>query len=186
MAGPLPTNSDSLLARVARGDQAAFQACVERFGGMIWSLARRFSYRTADAEDGAQDVFLQLWKSAKLYDASRGSEPVFVATLARRVLIDRFRAQRRQPREVSVEELSGNDWEPGALAHEGDHVEARLAAQELAELPAEQQRVIRLSVLEGLSQGDIATRTGLPLGTVKTLMRRGFLKIRERLAGGRP
>ncbi len=172
--------SSNLLARIAQGEPAAFKQCIDQYGGMIWSLARRFS--PDDAEDATQDVLLHLWKNARHYDAARGSEAIFIVTLARRTLISRFRGKQRQPRAISVEELGDTHWEPTTLPDNEDHVEARLAAQALSSLPAEQQRVINLSVVMGLSQSEIASQTGLPLGTVKTLMRRGLILVREKLS----
>lgn len=170
-----------LLARIAAGEQAAFKQCVDQYGGMIWSLARKLSPSSTDAEDAAQDVFLQLWKNARHYDAARGSEAIFIVTLARRTLISRFRTRQRTPQSISMEELTETNWEPSVSADNSDHVEARLAAQALATLPREQQRVIKLAVVGGLSQSEIAAQTGLPLGTVKTLMRRGLILVREKL-----
>lgn len=171
--------STELLARIAQGEQAAFKQCIDQYGGMIWGLARKLS--PSDAEDATQDVFLHLWKNAKHFDATRGSEAIFIATLARRTLISRFRSTQRQPRQISVEDLGETNWEPSVASDNEDHVEARLAAQALATLPAEQQRVIKLSVVNGLSQSEIATHTGMPLGTVKTMMRRGLIVVREKL-----
>lgn len=174
--------SSGLLARIAQGEQSAFKQCIDQYGGMIWGLARKLSPTPSDAEDASQDVFLHLWKNARQFDATRGSEAIFIVTLARRTLISRFRGQQRQPRAISVEELSETNWEPSVHVENEDHIEARLAAQALATLTPEQQRVIKLSVVQGLSQSEIATHTGLPLGTVKTLMRRGLISVREKLA----
>jgi RNA polymerase sigma-70 factor (ECF subfamily) len=174
----------ALLQRVAQGEPEAFTQCVDAFGGLVWSLARRFSPTSADAEDAVQDIFLQLWKAAARYDAARGSEAVFIATLARRLLIDRHRERRRRPVEVVVDDLDVapvDAWEddPG-----GDRAaDAERAAAALTALPAQQQRVIAMSVVQGLSQSEISTATGLPLGTVKTLMRRGLLQVRAMLGG---
>ncbi len=173
--------STGLLARIAHGEQAAFKQCIDQYGGMIWGLARKLSPTPADAEDATQDVFLHLWKNARHFDATRGSEAIFIVTLARRTLIGRFRGQQRQPREVSVEELGETSWEPSSSADHDDHLEARLAAAALKTLTPAQQRVIKLAVVQGLSQSEIAASTGMPLGTVKTLMRRGFLAVRDKL-----
>jgi RNA polymerase sigma-70 factor (ECF subfamily) len=173
--------SMGLLARIALGEQSAFKQCMDQYGSMIWGLARRLSPTPADAEDATQDVFLHLWKNAKHFDASRGSEAIFIATLARRTLITRFRGKQRQPREVSIDELGEMNWEPSVPAASDDHVATRLATEALATLPPEQQRVIKLSVVLGLTQSEIANHTGLPLGTVKTLIRRGLILVREKL-----
>lgn len=173
--------ASALLERVAAGESAAFAQCMDLYGDLVWSLARRFSTTAADAEDATQEIFLRLWKNAAQFDAARGSEGAFIATLARRLLIDRYRERRRRPVEVAVE-----DHDPVWTAHEdaGVSADAQRAASALGQLRPEQQRVIALSVVQGLSQGEIANATGMPLGTVKTLMRRGFLELRERLGGG--
>jgi RNA polymerase sigma-70 factor, ECF subfamily len=176
--------SAGLLARIAQGEQVAFQQCIDQYGGMIWGLARKLSPTPSDAEDATQDVFLHLWKNARHFDAKRGSEAIFIVTLARRALISRYRGQQRQPREVSVEELGETHWEPSISADQEDHLEARLATAALKTLTPEQQHVIKLSVVHGLSQSEIAARMGMPLGTVKTLMRRGFLAVRDKLGIG--
>jgi RNA polymerase sigma-70 factor, ECF subfamily len=178
LAGVFMSN---LLARIASGEQAAFKQCVDQYGGMIWGLARKLSPTSADAEDAAQDVFLQLWKNARHFDPARGSEAIFIVTLARRTLINRFRSSQRQPRAVSVEELGDTGWEPSINHNSDDQIEAQQAAAALRELTPEQQRVIKLAVVQGLTQSEIASHTGMPLGTVKTLMRRGFLAVRNRL-----
>jgi RNA polymerase sigma-70 factor (ECF subfamily) len=176
---------DSLLARIARGERAAFTQCVDQYGGLVWSLSRRMSQTAADAEDATQEIFLSLWKKAARYDATRGSEAVFIATIARRALIDRHRERRRRPTEVAMEELAEGPWSAGADDRSGEiSADAQLAAAALTRLRPEQQRIIALSVVEGLSQNEIAQVTGMPLGTVKSLMRRGLLSIREMLDGG--
>jgi RNA polymerase sigma-70 factor (ECF subfamily) len=173
--------TQGLLARIADGEQAAFRQCIDQYGGMIWGLALRLSPTPSDAEDATQDIFLHLWKNAKHFDAGRGSEAIFIVTLARRTLISRFRGQQRQLHAVSIDELGEMNWEPSILCGSEDHVEVGLAARALSTLPAEQQRVIHLSVVQGLSQSEIASQTGLPLGTVKSMMRRGLIMVRERL-----
>ena len=178
-----PTVS-SILERIASGDQTAFAQCVDQFGNLVWSLARRMSKTAADAEDGAQDIFLTIWKKAAQYDATRGSEAVFIATLARRSLIDRHRSQRRQSAEVVMDEMDG-PWSAIDDTAGRPRSDATLAAAAMKKLKPEQQRVISLAVWEGLSQNEIAGVTGMPLGTVKSLMRRGFLSIREMLGGER-
>lgn len=173
----------ALLERVAQGEAAAFAACVDTHGALVWALARRFSATHADAEDATQEIFLHLWKSAARYDPSRGSEAVFIATLARRLLIDRHRERQRRPVEVIVDG-SENSW--AAATDDKDSsvsADAQLAATAMQRLKPEQQRVITLSIVEGLSQTEIAAATGMPLGTVKTLMRRGLLEVRALLGG---
>jgi RNA polymerase sigma-70 factor (ECF subfamily) len=173
--------SGALLLRIAQGEQQAFAQCLKDYGGLVWGIARRFSPTRADAEDAAQDVFLHLWKNARHYDPGRGSEAVFIATLARRVLISRFRGRQRRPQEVPFD-AAPEEAPPQSAPPEAETcAEAALAAAALAQLPADQQQVIGLAVLHGLSHSEIAALTGRPLGTVKTLLRRGLMLVRERL-----
>lgn len=167
-----------VLPRVAAGDQAAVKECLDRFGGLVWTLARRALSSPQDAEDAVQEIFLEIWQSADRYDASRGSETVFVATITRRRLIDRLRKQGRQPYTESVDEPGLNL--SGEVGHSQEvSTEATLAARALKTLKPAQQKVLELGLLRGLSHSEIAEHTGMPLGTVKTQMRRGLMKIRE-------
>lgn len=172
------SDGPSLLARVAGGDRDAVEACLERFGNLVWSLARRFTTSQADAEDAVQEIFIDLWSSASRYDSGKASETTFVAMLARRRLIDRLRKSKRQP---DFEELTAaEDFEqpdpPPDIALQDD---AARAARLIATLKPEQQHVIRLAVYEGHTHQSIADALQIPLGTVKTHLRRGLLKVRE-------
>lgn len=173
--------SESLLQRVATGDTEAVAACVDRFGGLIWSLARRFLDRPSEAEDAVQEVFIELWKNASRFDASIASETTFVAMIARRRLIDRKRRDsRRSDREaVPVEDLPIEAPDRGEQTELKD--EAAMAAAALEQLKPEQRSVLQLAVCQGWPHQLIADRLGLPLGTVKTHVRRGLIRVREEL-----
>ena len=178
--------SGTVLQRVAAGDAAAVQDALDRYGGLVWSLARRFCYSQAEAEDAVQEIFIDLWKSAGRFDESVASEPTFVAMIARRRLIDRRRRIARRPDLAESREVFEGD---GATAGQTDRIEigeeAARAAAALGELKEDQQRVLRLSIYQGLSHERIAEATGLPLGTVKTHVRRGLMRLREVLSAGR-
>jgi RNA polymerase sigma-70 factor (ECF subfamily) len=171
------------LARVAAGDEKAVEACLNQFGNLVWSLARRFTASRTDAEDAVQEIFIDLWSSAARYDPSKASETTFVAMLARRRLIDRLRKSGRQP---IAEELSAaaDIEQPGQHADVALKDDAARAERLIRTLKPEQQQVIRLSVYEGHTHQSIADALQLPLGTVKTHLRRGLLKVREAMRGG--
>ncbi|MCA9584482.1 MAG: sigma-70 family RNA polymerase sigma factor [Myxococcales bacterium] len=171
--------SVSLLGRVAAGDPTAVKECAERFGGLVWSLARRGSVSTEDAEDATQEIFLDLWRSAARYDAAVGSEVTFVAMIARRRLIDRRRRRQRAPRAVP---FVHDPPEAGPTPELG--AEAALAARALDQLRPEQRQVLILTACHGLSHEEVATSTGMPLGTVKAHARRGLMRVREVLGEG--
>lgn len=168
----------SLLKRVADGDKSAIKEVMDQFGGLVWSLARKSCYNPADAEDATQEIFLDIWKNAARFDASKGSETLFVAMIARRRLIDRIRRQSREPR---MEDIDAPGFElASSTAAEGEtSSEAALASRVVATLKPDQQRVLELGLLQGLSHSEIAAATGMPLGTVKTQMRRGLIRVRE-------
>ena len=175
VAAPAPP---SLLARVAAGDRGAMRECLARFGGLVWSLARRFE--PADAEDAVQEIFVDLWKSAARFDAAIASETVFVAMIARRRLIDRRRTRGRRPTtdpSAEVPQLVDAGTAPDTCA------EASQAARALDQLRPEQRQVLLLATCHGLSHGEIAAQIGMPLGTVKAHVRRGLISIRAALLG---
>lgn len=170
--------SESVLDRVARGDSHAMRQCIERFGGLVWAIARRMTRSRADAEDAVQEVFVDVWRSASRFDPAQGSEKVFVATIARRRMIDRIRRNRLL--QYTADETALDDVR---FAEPGNHgeirAEAERAASAVARLRPQQQRILRMGLLEGMTHSEIAAATGLPLGTVKTLMRRGLIQARE-------
>ena len=175
----------ALLPRISNGDETAVADCINRYGGLVWSLARRMCPDHQTAEDAVQDIFLQVWKSAERFDESIASETTFIAMIARRRLIDMSRKKSwKQARAVGGE---SNPFEQvtSAAARADEKLEIRdeaaKADQLLQQLPDDQQHVLRLSIYEGLSHSSIAEATGLSLGTVKTHIRRGLIKLREAL-----
>lgn len=191
--GRTPPDADPVLPRVATGDPAAINECYDRFGGLVWSLARRFCPNASDAEDAVQEIFIDVWKSAARYDSEIASETTFVAMIARRRLIDRNRRRQRRPPMPTLPEQAAAPAE--AVGEEEQSEDVRLAAEAFEKLRPEQKQVLRLAIHHGCSHEQIATTTGMPLGTVKTHARRGLIKIREILraqgklmdeAGNRP
>jgi RNA polymerase sigma-70 factor (ECF subfamily) len=140
------------------------------------------SMSAADAEDSVQEIFLDLWRYAKRFDPDMGSEKVFVSVLARRRLIDRARHMQRRMAVETPLETAHFSLLASSCAAEQD-VEVVEARRILAQLPPPHQEAISLSLLEGLSHGEIATRLDWPLGTVKTVIRRGVLRLKELMGG---
>ena len=169
----------SLLQRVGVGDTGAMLACMERFRGLIWSLVRRSCSNAADADDVVQEIFISLWSSAHRFDPTIASESTFVSVIARRRLIDRTRQRMRRPAPSSIiedVELDRNELPRCQIQEAG-----AIAQVALKKLRPEQQQVLHLSIECGCSHEQIATSTGLPLGTVKTHARRGLQKLRDAL-----
>lgn len=173
------------LQRVAAGDATAVRDVLDLYGGLVWAVARRFSTNQSDAEDAVQEIFLDVWKSAPRYDPGLAGEATFIAMIARRRLIDRRRRASRRLDPVSASEAVMPSVE-SVGENRGAPEEAAMAASALSMLRPEQQQVLRLSILQGLPHESIAESTGLPLGTVKTHIRRGLIRIRQILQDARP
>lgn len=166
-----------LLPRVASGDQAAFEECLDRYGGLVWSLAKRYCSSNTDAEDAVQEVFVAVWKSADRFDPAIASEPTFITMICRRRLIDMLRRKKTLPA------VAGSDVEQVAADPVPSGVELTDEVQRvrgfMTKLSEEQRRVLDLSIGEGLTQTQIADLTGWPLGTVKSHARRGIERLRK-------
>ena len=175
--------SDSTLQRIAAGDPDAPRACIARHGPLVWALARREAGGNhADAEDLVQEIFVDLWAHAARFDPGVAAETTFVAMIARRRLIDRRRRLGRGPAGAplgDVDEIAA----PGPAAERVAEVrdEALAARRALATLGPDQRRVLLLAIDDGLTYDQIARRTGLPLGTVKTHARRALIRLRDLL-----
>lgn len=144
----------------------------------MWSLARRMLRNSDDAEDAVQEIFVDVWRNADRFDETKASETTFIAMLARRRLIDKIRYSKRR---LSPDSLDDVLLEPFTRADKSLEtcVEAEQAAEAMRSLRPEQQQVLRLSIVQGMSHQEIAEATGMPLGTVKTHARRGLLQVRE-------
>jgi RNA polymerase sigma factor (sigma-70 family) len=174
------TVNQTILQRIASGDKTAVQTCLTTYGGLVWSLSRRMSPNTDDAEDAVQEIFVDIWKNAERFDPSQASETTFVAMIARRRLIDRLRKVNRRPVTDSIEDMLN---EPANRLDEKMQLtlEGKQAAEALRELRPEQRQVLQLSIYQGLSHQEIADALQMPIGTVKTHARRGILQVRELL-----
>jgi RNA polymerase sigma-70 factor (ECF subfamily) len=176
VARSTPRSTGSVLTRVAQGDAIAARECVDQFGGLVWSIARRLAPSRADAEAAVQEIFNDVFRTAARFDPAQGSEKLFVATIARRRLIDRMRHAARQNSSESMD-VHALSWAPDTGA--GVCVEALAASQAVTQLRPELQRVLELGVLQGKSHAEIAETLGIPVATVKAMMHRGLIQVRE-------
>lgn len=170
----------SLLEKVAQGDQSSVAACLDQYGNLVWSLARRFLGKSADAEDAVQEIFIEIWSNADRFDATKGSEVTFIATIARRRLIDRLRKNTRTPgSELYDEEIASQNPETSSGILE--NAEVQNVVRVLGDMPQEHREILAMSIYEGYSHSEIAEILHIPLGTVKTRVRRGLMHVREQL-----
>ena len=170
--------AQAILQRIAAGDRDAAQECIKAYGGLVWSIARKLLRNPEDAEDAVQEVFVDVWKNAARFDENQASETTFIAMIARRRVIDRIRHQTRR---ISADSLDDVLLEPFTRSDKAMQlsVEANEAAKAMRTLRPEQQQVLRLSIVQGMSHPEISDATGMPLGTVKTHARRGLAAVRE-------
>ena len=176
------TSQTSLLKRIACGDAAAVQEFLDTYGGLVWSIVRQ-RVRPEEADDVVQEVFIAAWKSADRFDPERANEAAFVTTIARRRVIDHLRREGRRRDDQELEQvLTVPDDVVDELGDVDLQDEARVAASVLEELRPEQRSVLRMAIVEGRTHTEIANGLGMPVGTVKTHVRRGLLRVRELLA----
>ena len=156
-------------------------ACIDTFGGLVWSIANKYARNKSDAEDLVQEIFTALWKGADRYDHTLSSEATFIGLLARRRSIDWLR---RQGRCIESEPLTDDTPEMSAtFSHPGVSADRELVMLVLRRLPEETQQLFRFHFEQGMSHSEIARETGMPLGTVKTRMPHwiaGLKKVHEK------
>ena len=175
----------ALLRRMGEGDEQALGLFYDRWQPLVHGVVLRVLRQREDVEGVVEEVFWQAWKQAARYESGRGSVQTWLLTIARSRALDKVRALRRL-REDPMENERGEivvhlaaDGDPSMSTEAAERRSIVLAA--LAELPAEQRQALELGYFAGLSQTEIAERTGQPLGTVKTRMRLAMQKLRGRL-----
>lgn len=170
---------ESVLAKVARREPESLNCCIELYGNLVWSLARRYSPSQADAEDAVQEIFLEIWQKAERFNPTLSAETTFVTMIARRRLIDRYRKQSRLVETTSSE--SDFDEQPELTVSASAELidEAAKATRCLDSLVSNQRDILRKSIHEGKSHSQISTELQMPLGSVKSFARRGLIQLRQ-------
>ena len=184
------TPDHALVQRMAAGDERALGELYDRHGRAAYALACAIVGERADADEVVVDVFGQAWRAAAQFEPARGSVGGWLATIARTRALDLVRARGRRSRALDrAALLSDGGFAAPVKAGEAadrdtERAEARhLVTRALAGLPSPQRRAIELAYFGGLSQSEIATQLGEPLGTVKTRIRDGMAKLRTLLGG---
>ena len=179
--------TSALITRIAAGDRDAFSRFYDLLAPTAFGLIRRVLRDPEAAAEVLQEVFWQVWREAPRYDPKRGSPEAWLVMRAKTRAIDRLRSIRRRDRtfvapvDESVAQRNDGPAENPAVVAE----DRGLVQMALAQLPEPKRRVIELAFFEGLTQSEIATRLGEPLGTVKTRARLGLERLRGALRGER-
>ena len=171
-------DNDSILARIADGENGSFELLIEKYGNLVWSIGKKFLYRQSDLEDAVQEVFIAIWKSADKYDASKAKEITFVSMIARRRFIDHLRKISKHKILESIDDdNSGHQLYKESLLNES--TDLQLVKNAIQSLDIDDQELLNLSVYQGYSHSEISKLLNVPLGTVKTRIRRNLIKLKE-------
>ena len=176
-----------LLDLTGKGDREAFARLYDRLSGVLFATAYGVLNNREAAEDVLQDAFLMIWEKAPLYDPSRGKPLTWAITLTRNKSIDRLRGLQRRRRlydEAEKESLTDEQFDDrNSLTAVIGAERSALVRDALKHLSDDQRAAIELTFFQSLTQGEVAERLNLPLGTVKARIRRGMMRLREVLDG---
>jgi len=180
---PAQENDVELLKAIVARDELALAQLYDRYRVILFGLLMRILNNREEAEDVLQEVFLQVWRKAEDFDEDRGRPFTWLVTLARSRGIDRLRTlgARERVAEASAREVPEEVSDAATDAFKSE--QRGIVSDALAKLPDDQKRPLMLAYFDGLTQSEIATHLGAPLGTVKTRMRTGLIRLRELLAG---
>jgi RNA polymerase sigma-70 factor (ECF subfamily) len=178
---PRPSTADELLARVAKGDRDAFEALYELLIDRVYGLIRSVLRDPAQSEEVAQEVMVELWRIAPRWQRSSGAATSWVLMVAHRRAVDRVRSveasRRRDEQHASSVDRSGPDTATTVL----DHIDAETVRAAMDELTPVQREAIELAYFGGRTHSEVAALLDLPIGTVKTRIRDGLIRLRDRM-----
>jgi RNA polymerase sigma factor (sigma-70 family) len=172
-------SDEALLAGMAVGEQAAAVSFVRRYQRRVFGLAYSMTGDSGVAEDVAQEAMIRVWRHAPVFDPRRGSVASWVLTITRNLTIDALRLRRAvatDPDDFAASALRSNEHDPEDVAHRSDARQTVRAA--LKVLPEEQRRAVVLAAVYGRTALEISEAEGIPLGTAKTRIRTGLIRLR--------
>ncbi len=177
-----PASLEDLLTAVATGDRAAFAELYDRTAPRVLGLIKRLLIDHSQSEEVAQEVFLEIWQTAARYQPSKGAAVTWMLTMAHRRAVDRVRSsQSSRDRDVRI---GIRDFEPG-FDQVSESVEVSVeherVSKALARLTELQRQAVKLAYYGGLSHSEIAAKLSIPIGTVKTRLRDGMIRLRDEL-----
>ena len=178
----VPASLGDLLGRAADGDQAAFGELYDQCSGRVFGLVRRLLKDAAQSEEVTQEIFLEVWQNAKRYDPGKGSAATWILTMAHRRAVDRIRSSqstRDRDHRIGLRDLETDyDSVSESVEIRVEHERVGQALQRLTEL---QRQAVTLAYYGGYSHSEVAEMLKVPIGTVKTRLRDGMIRLRDEL-----
>lgn len=176
---PADTDED-LMVKVARGDQAAFATLFDRFSGLVFGIVRRVVRDPSQSEEVAQEVLVEVWRTATRFDPDRGSARTWILTMAHRRAIDRVRSEQASRDRT---DRIGQREQSRAFDEVAEEVEVRFEHQQVREslwaLTDLQREAVELAYYGGYTYREVSELLDTPLGTIKTRMRDGLIRLRD-------
>ena len=169
----------ALIGRVADGDHGAFGALYDQLAPLVYGVSKRVLHDPSYAEEVTQEVFLEIWRQAPRFDGSRGSVRAWAATIARRRAVDRVRSEQARRDRHTPMPRSATPPPPATDEVAIDRDLRARARAALGQLSAPQREVLELAYFGGFTHVEIADRLGIALGTAKTSVRDGLIKLRQ-------
>lgn len=178
---PVSSRNPGILDLIAKDHPGSFEMLIDKYGNLVWSIGKKFLYNQTDLEDGVQEVMLAIWKSAGKFDENKASEVTFISMIARRRFIDYLRKITKFKTQDSLDDENNNIhlYKESLLNEETD---LALVKSAIEEFDTDDQELLRLSVYEGYSHSEISEILEIPLGTVKTRIRRNLMKLKDTFA----
>jgi len=178
----VPSSLNDLLGRVAEGSQQAFSDLYDQTSGRVFGLVRRLLKDSAQSEEVTQEIFLEVWQNAKRYDSTKGSAATWILTMAHRRAVDRIRSSqstRDRDQRIGLRDLETEyDSVSESVEIRVEHERVGVALQRLTEL---QRQAVSLAYYGGYSHSEVAEMLKVPIGTVKTRLRDGMIRLRDEL-----
>ncbi|TFD70375.1 sigma-70 family RNA polymerase sigma factor [Cryobacterium gelidum] len=182
LAPAAPATKEELLTRVAHGDQSAFGELYDQIAPRVLGLVKRLLVDHAQSEEVTQEIFLEIWQSAARYESTRGGASTWILTMAHRRAVDRIRssqAGRDRDTKIGIRDLAV------AYDHVAETVEVRIEHERvekaMTRLTQLQRQAVSLAYYGGFSHSEVADMLHIPLGTVKTRLRDGLIRLRDEL-----
>lgn len=183
------TDDAAVIRRIADGDETALAVLYDRWLQPVYSIVVHLLKDADEAEDVVEETFWQIWQRAASYDATRGTARTWILTICRSRALDRLRSKQRQREDANADINILRDSAPDPSADAEGAERRTLVFNAMEELPYDQRRALELAYFRGLSQSEVADFLDEPLGTIKTRMRLGMQKLRDKLGvlqqGGR-